>query len=137
MSAPSISDLIASPLLLFFERGLFYDSVVLVAAAKVLVFGQDPAHRHDVTDIGRFVRGADEVMVLLGLAAGSVLDMNPVFTHNSGRNLDHLAFDYDFLLVQFGAFGKYLLNSICICAGSLGYGYFCILSRSSRLAASG
>lgn len=41
--------------LLFFDRGLFYNSAVLVSAAKVLVFCKNSAHRHDVTHIGHIL----------------------------------------------------------------------------------
>ena len=41
--------------LLFFDRGLFYNSAVLVSAAKVLVFCKNSAHRDNVTHIGHFL----------------------------------------------------------------------------------
>ena len=76
-------------------------------------------------------------MIFLGLVTGSVLNVNPVFTHNPGRHLDDLTSDDNFLFVQLGAVSKNFLNGMRIRSRCFRHRYLTIFNRSSRFAPTG
>ena len=79
------------------DLGIFDDNVILVAVPEIFVDGQRALNQNCIADLGSHIGGHGQVMGAGSLVAASVLNMQPVFTHDLGAVLDNLAAQSDFL----------------------------------------